>query len=241
MALISQMDTGQEYHLPSEQPSEHEFPYVSPLDKLWDDDRQAEDVTDEASPKAKVHGKHGKAGRAEKKRVAWPPLSPGFEGIEVILLAGPLNEVLKKTKYAGIFHRAFVGALGTMPLFEEMGSVIDMDMPFRPKANSKVRQPPRKAAPERQGTMHHKSTIASVMAPGAEVIFETMKYQAHFEASTRLSFRHRTAQFGHLVGWELRDERHACPRMEDDMVEKRAQDLEKDATDFMRFAVAPAV
>merc|ERR1719382_578508 len=55
----------------------------------------------------------------------------------------------------------------------------------------------------------------------------------------RLGFRHRVAQAGHLFGWTLSGERRGVPQMEHDMKENRAQDLEKNASDFLRFVTGP--
>mmetsp|Transcript_78231 Transcript_78231/g.237237 ORF Transcript_78231/g.237237 Transcript_78231/m.237237 type:complete len:128 (+) Transcript_78231:142-525(+) len=122
-----------------------------------------------------------------------------------------------------------------MPVLEELGLGKGGKDPFRPAEGSKVRRPPRLEAPELLGQRREDSAFAASLAEGAEVVFETFKYQAHFEAIARLSLRHRLAQAGHLSGWRLLDERRALPRLEEDMKENRARDLEKDASDFMRF------
>ncbi|CAK0876025.1 unnamed protein product, partial [Prorocentrum cordatum] len=139
-AYLSEMDTGQAFHLPPERPEEHVFPYTSPLETL-------------------------QTAKAEDRR--------------------------------------------------------------------RVRRPPRLEMPEQLGARRERSTLA-------EVVCETLKYQAHFDASVRLGFRHRLAQAGHLAGWRLADERRAVPCLEADMKEKRAKELEKHATDFLRF-VTPAL
>merc|ERR1711976_1114370 len=109
--------------------------------------------------------------------------------------------------------------MAVLPFFEEMGLVqSDGDVPFRAKGNSKVRKAPRVEAPDMLGKMQDQSALAAVMAPGALVLFETLKYQAHFDGLARLAFRHRLGQAGHLAGWQLLDEKHAMPRLEEDMV-----------------------
>eukprot|EP00913_Durusdinium_trenchii_P002247 g2076.t1 len=95
---------------------EFTYPYASPLDELRAADKVEEVV--EEQPKAAVEEEKPR-GRRQKK-VNWPPLAPAMEGVEIVLLAGDPLEVLKKPKYRGLFHRAFIGAMGCMPLFEEM-------------------------------------------------------------------------------------------------------------------------
>eukprot|EP00435_Cladocopium_sp_Y103_P007540 s3634_g2.t1 len=98
-------------------------------------------------------------------------------------------QVLKKPKYRGLFHRAFIGAMGCMPVFQEF----DLKGGAEHKGDF--------------GAKREESVFASIMAEGGEVIFETLKYQAHFEGMARLGFRHRVAQAAHLAGWRLQDER----------------------------------
>jgi hypothetical protein len=236
-AYLSEMDTGKIYHLPPEKPEEDIFPYASPLEDMKSQGKVVE-VIDETAKNGSEGGYPARGRASRKKQVSWPPLSPGFEGVEVVLLAGPLYETLKKPKYAGIFHRAFIGSMATVPIMEEFKLNAEGDAPFRPQGNSKVRKPPRAAAPELFGKMQQESVIASVMAPGAEVVFETLKYQAHFDSIARLGYRHQIAKAGHLSGWKLADERHAVPRLEADMKERRAGDMEKDASDFIRFVTS---
>merc|ERR1711972_722093 len=130
--------------------------------------------------------------------------------------------------------------MAIMPFFEDAGLTKSGEDPFRPSGSSvvRIRRPPRFDAPEMLGKRRDASTFAAVFAEGAEVVAETMKYQAHFDAQQRLAYRHRVAQTGHLLGWRLADDVRAVPRMEHDMKEKRAQDLEKYATDFLRFVTA---
>jgi hypothetical protein len=251
--FITEMDTGEPYHLPPETPEEGQFPYESPVERMMK--AVVVDEVDEQEHAMPVGGirqggsKGGYGGaasdnamastsrsrRGRKQKVDWPALSTGMEGIEVVLLSGPLLETLKKPKYSGFFQRAFVGALAVMPLIEEMQLNNGGDAPFKKNATGKVRKLPRIEAPEVFGTRREESVFAGAMATGAEVVCETLKYQAHFDSIARLSFRHRLAQVGHLSGWRLADERHSCPRLETDMKERRACDLEKDGTDFMRF------
>merc|ERR1712232_313940 len=223
---------------PSEKPGEDVFPYESPLEGMFPQEKITEVIEDPPKTESKSKSESGgyARGRASrKKQVEWPPLSPGFDDVEVVLLAGPLYETLKKPKYAGMFHRAFVGHMSTVPIIEEFKLNGEGDAPFRAKGNSKIRKPPRVAAPDEFGKKKQESVFAAVMAPGAEVVVETIKYQAHFDASARLAYRHRIAQAGHLSGWRLADEKHAVPRLESDMKERRAGEIEKDATDFLRF------
>lgn len=219
-AYLSEMETGQRFGLPPEKPEEFTYPYASPLDELRAADKVVE--VKEGEEEKKVVEDAPPRGRREKK-ANWPPLSEAMEGVEVVLLAGDLKEVLKKPKYKGLFHRAFLGAMGCMPLFEEMGIVTG--------ASGRV---PGDFAKKRE-----ESGIAASLADGAEIVCETMKYQAHFEGSTRLGFRHRLAQAGHLAGWRLRDERRALPRLEKDMQERQSRARERDSTDFMRFVAMP--
>lgn len=232
-AYLSEMDTGQAFHLPPERPEEHVFPYTSPLETLLT--AKVEEAREEEEKKETTQAPRG---RRRKKQEDWPQLVQAFDGVEVVLLAGSLSEVLKKPKYRGIFHRAFLGSMAVMPFFEELGLSPGAD-PVAPSASRRVRRPPRLEMPEQLGLRRDRSTLAEAMAPGSLVVCETLKYQAHFDASVRLGFRHRLAQAGHLAGWRLADERRAVPCLEADMKEKRAKELEKNATDFLRF-VTPA-
>jgi len=271
-ALLSEMETGEPYHLPPETAAEHEFPYKSPLEELFpadpkveevkeeikktkddkEDANEAKQVTNEEITPEAAQGTGGYQATADDKRqqrrnrkkkkaeVDWPPLSPGFDDVEVVLLSGSLSEVLKKPKYSKLFHRAFVGSMACLPIFEDVGLTKIEDDPFREKDEIKrIIKPPRLEKPEEFGSRREASALAGALAPGATVIFETMKYQAHFEGKQRLSFRHRVAQASHLAGWKLIDERRALPNIEFDMKDKRARLLEVDATDFLRF-VNPA-
>jgi dynein assembly factor 3 len=247
-ALLNEMEHGQPYHLPAETPEEHVYPYASPLEYLSAADKKVIEVTEESSAKVlepanqadQTAARSQRRSRRQKKTVEWPPLSPGFENVEVVLLGGNLGEALKKPKYEKLFHRAFIGTMATIPLLEELGLTAGGDDPFRVKDEIKrIIKPPRVERPEEFGTRSEQSSLAFSLAPGATAIFETMKYQAHFEAKPRLSFRHRVAQLCHLSGFSLIDERRAVPNIEFDMKDKRARMLEKDATDFLRF-VAPA-
>jgi len=235
-SYLGEMETGQRLHLPPERPEEHVFPFTSPLEEL----RAAGKIEEVAEPSSE--GKPASAGRGRRRaarKTDWPPLVQAFEGVEVVLMAGDLRDVLKKPKYRGLFHRAFVGSMAIMPWMEDLGISKAGDDPFRLSAGSRIRKPPRLEAPELFGKRREDSMLAATMAEGAEVVFETMKYQAHFDGLVRLGYRHRVAQLGHLAGWRLADERHALPQMEHDMKDGRARELEKDATDFMRFVVMP--
>jgi len=89
--------------------------------------------------------------------------------------------------------------------------------------------------PNDHGKYREESMFAKVMASGSCVLAESMKYQIHFDGGVKLAFRHRVAQAGHLIGWNLQDERHALPRIEQDMKDMKAREDEKNAADFLRF------
>lgn len=266
-ALLSEMETGEPYHLPPEHPDEHVYPYRSPLEELFPADPKCEEVkekteeqvTEQAKEKVqeeatagqtavgnggyKANSEDRRAQRRnrkdkEKKKVDWPPLSQGFEDVEIILLGGNLSEALKKPKYSNLFHRAFVGTMACLPVFEDVGITSAAEDPFRVTDEIKrITKPASIEKPELFGSRREASALAAAMAPGATVTFETMKYQAHFDGQQRLSIRHRIAQASHLAGWRAVDERRALPNIEFDMKDKRARMLEKDATDFLRFVV----
>eukprot|EP00405_Crypthecodinium_cohnii_P050628 CAMPEP_0206597298 /NCGR_PEP_ID=MMETSP0325_2-20121206/44033_1 /ASSEMBLY_ACC=CAM_ASM_000347 /TAXON_ID=2866 /ORGANISM="Crypthecodinium cohnii, Strain Seligo" /LENGTH=619 /DNA_ID=CAMNT_0054108217 /DNA_START=15 /DNA_END=1874 /DNA_ORIENTATION=- len=237
---LTQMDVGEEVHLPPERPEEHVFPYASPLEEMRP---KVEEVKEEdEAPKTTEAQKKGR----RRVRKQFPPLSAAFQDnrVQVILLAGDLRDQLKKRKYRGHFHRAFLGSMAVMPLFQDAqlgpGSTTDPFKSTDPTAVVRIRQPPNVEKPNLLGKFKEDSSFASAFAEGAEVIAETMKYQAHFEAIQRLAYRHRVAQAAHLFGWRCEDERRAIPRMEHDMKEKTAQQIERYATDFLRFVTGPA-
>lgn len=240
---LQQLDSGVIQHLPPETPEEHEFPYASPLAEMQKEDRIEEVPEVTPQPAEAAEEQRPRRGRRQPKKKEWPPLTAAFEdgGVEVVLLTGDLRDTLKKPKYHGLFHRAFLGTLGMMPLFEDAGLASGGDDPFRPPELSvvRIRRAPRLEKPELFNTRAAESTLAKVMAEGAEVVAETMKYQAHFDASARLAFRHRVAQAGHLFGWRVIDERRSVPRMEYDMKERGCQDVEKNAADFIRMVTGP--
>jgi len=229
------METGEKLCLPMETPEESVFPYASPLDTMRSADKVVE-VKEEK--KEEVAEEKSSKGRRALKKVIWPPLVQAMEGVEIVLLTGDIREVLKKSKFRGHFHRAFMGSMAVLPFFEEMGLTKGGKDPFQAadgSAAARIRRPPRVDFPDAFGLRKDESALAGALAPGAEVVFETMKYQAHFEGSTRVAFRHRVAQAGHLCGWRALDERRAVPRMESDMPDRKYRDIEKDATDFVRF------
>jgi hypothetical protein len=249
-ALLNEMETGEPYHLPPEKPEEHVYPYASPLEDLFALPKVQEVAEEEAKkektaedtggyPASGSNARAQRKSRQEKKKVVdWPALSSGFDDVEVVFLAGNLNETLKKSKYEKLFHRAFIGTMVVLPIFEELGLTKVATDPFRePDEIKRIIKPPRLEKPEEFGSRRETSALAGAMAPGATVTFETMKYQAHFEGKQRLSFRHRVAQAGHLAGWRIIDEKRTLPNIEFDMKDKRARVLEKDATDFVRFVV----
>lgn len=241
--LIGQLETGEDLHLPAERPEEHLFPYSSPLDAMQKaSDSHIEEVSEEQENAEQQRTR----GRRKPKK-EWPPLAPAFAdgGVEVVLLSGELRDVLKKPKYRGHFHRAFLGSIHIMPLFQDAGIAHgSTEDPFKskdPTAIVRIRQAPRLDRPDLLGKQREESVFAAAMAEGAEVVAETMKYQAHFDALQRLAYRHRVAQAAHLLGWRCEDERRGIPRMEHDMKEKKAQDVERYATDFLRFVTGPAL
>lgn len=240
--FLNEMETGQPYHLPAETPAENVFPYASPLREMRQEPAvEIEEVQEKKEEPATSSGGYSRGSRRKPKK-EWPPLSPGFENVEVVMLSGSLTEVLKKPKYQGLFQRAFLGSMASLPFLEEVGlTQPGGDAVFTAKANPKIRKPPSKEAPDALGSRRADSALAAAMAPGAQVVVETMKYQAHFDGVSRLSFRHRVAQAGHLAGWHLADERHAVPRLEADMKERNANDIEKDASDFLRFVTTAPV
>jgi len=239
---IGQLESGEELHLPSETPEEHVFPYASPLDGLRTENR-IEEVPEESTEPQDVAAQPRTRGRRKPPKKDWPGLTPAFEdgGVEVVLLSGDLHEVLKKPRYRGVFHRGFLGSMSIMPFFEDAGLTRSGEDPFRPSEPSvvKIRKAPRVEAPELLGAKKEGSGFGAAFVEGAHVVVETMKYQAHFDANQRLAYRHRAAQAGHLFGWRLTDETRGVPRMEHDMKERRAQDLEKNATDFLCFVTGP--
>jgi hypothetical protein len=245
-AYLNEMETGEPYHLPPEKPEETEYPYASPLEEMLAVPAKIQEVNEDnvkESVESSANGYQESArsqrrGRKQKKKVDWPPLSPGFDNVEVVLLGGDLSEVLKKPKYDKLFHRAFFGTYACLPLFEEVGLLSSGEDPFREENEIKrILRLPRLEKPEEFGSRSDRSSLAAALAPGATAIFETMKYQAKFDGHTRLSIRHRIAQCGHLSGLQLIDEGHAVPNIEFDTKAARARQLEKDATDFLRFVV----
>lgn len=225
-AYLSEMDSGQPYHLPPETPEEHAFPYQSPLEPLESRDLP-EDVFLEG---------HNEPGRGTRTADNFAPLSAGFSNVEVVPLSGDWCDVLKKPKYKGRFHRVFVGTMSTVPLLEELGLACE-DPGSSSQEAKRIRRLPRFEMPDSFGAKREDCALGAAMARGGTLIFETMKYQAHLEGATKLSFRHRIAQAGHLAGWHLLDDVRAVPNLECDMKALRARDLEKDATDFLRFVV----
>jgi hypothetical protein len=245
-AYLNEMETGEPYHLPPETPEETVYPYPSPLEELLTVPAKIQEVNEEnldETTQVSANDDQGSKGyqrrsRRQKKKVDWPPLSPGFEDVEVVLLGGDLSEVLKKPRYSKLFHRAFFGNFACLPLFEEVGLLSSEDDPFREKDEiRRILKPPSREKPDEFGSRADRSSLAAALAPGATAIFETMKYQAKFDSMMRLSIRHRIAQCNHLAGLKLIDEGHAVPNIEFDMKDKRARQLEKDATDFLRFVV----
>merc|ERR1712118_312547 len=116
--------------------------------------------------------------------------------------------------YQGLFHRAWFGNLCILPLLDEC-QLTHSEASFQSKPD-KILHGPRISMPDDFGKFRDNSVFSKVMASGGCAIFESMKYQIHFECNVKLAFRHRIAQAGHLIGWKLQDERHALPRIEQD-------------------------
>merc|ERR1719240_1164246 len=73
------------------------------------------------------------------------------------------------------------------------------------------------------------------MADGAVVVCESFKFQCHFDGKVKLGFRHRTCEAAHRLGWGLRRPRTAFPRLEPDMKDLRARELDAQADNFLVF------
>eukprot|EP00971_Amphidinium_carterae_P107714 2132878-Amphidinium_carterae.1 len=138
-AFLSEMDTGEQFSLPPETPEEHTFPYASPLDRMRTE-KTVEEVTQPDASSAELASTKGRR-KARKAAVDFPPLSAGFDGVEIVLLTGVLTEVLKKPRYKCLFHRAFFGSLATVPFLEEAGSAAAAE-------SRRVLQPPSQDIPD---------------------------------------------------------------------------------------------
>lgn len=262
VAYLSELETGEEFHLLPETEEERTKHDYSPLDALrrssphWRPD--AEEVDEKTNgqpqdgqgsggyPASEEKKKYERnAARAEVTRNArerrrkgrekkeYPKLVEAFKDVKVCLLTGDLLELLKKSKYHGLFHRAFFGNMSVLPLLEE-AKLTQSDSDVQPKPD-RIIHAPRISMPNDLGKYREDSVFAKVMASGASVVCESMKYQIHFEGNVKLAFRHRIAQAGHLIGWSLQDERHALPRIEQDTKDKKSREDDKNATDFLRF------
>merc|ERR1712050_47817 len=92
-ALLSEMETGERYHLPPEKPEEHVYPYASPLEELRAIAEKVEGVkdggnTDNAETAVTTSdARSQRRSRRQKKKVNWPPLSTGFDNVDVVLLS----------------------------------------------------------------------------------------------------------------------------------------------------------
>eukprot|EP00747_Dinoflagellata_sp_TGD_P161789 gnl/TRDRNA2_/TRDRNA2_178704_c0_seq1.p1 gnl/TRDRNA2_/TRDRNA2_178704_c0~~gnl/TRDRNA2_/TRDRNA2_178704_c0_seq1.p1 ORF type:complete len:620 (-),score=125.42 gnl/TRDRNA2_/TRDRNA2_178704_c0_seq1:174-2033(-) len=244
LAYLSELETGEPYHLPPEVPEESVFPYQSPLEELRKPGGLMSEVTEAVEVKeeqksegAKEAARPRNSRKATKKAADFTPLLTAFNDIDIVLLAGDLREVLNKSKYKGLFHRAFMGTLAALPLLEDTGIAAGEDPGGKTEAARRYRQPPRYEAPEAFGEKRGESPLAAAMREGGQVTFETMKYQAHFDGRMKIGYRHKVAQAAHLVGWRALDEKRAIPRLEADAKDRRLLELEKDSTDFLRFVV----
>merc|ERR1719181_1606461 len=113
-AMISEMESGEPYHLPPERPEENVYPYASPLEEMFPADPKVEEVKEQKDEQNNNESTSGNGGypanaaekreqrrrQKQKKREDWPQLSPGFDDVEVFLLGGDLNDLLKKPKYS---------------------------------------------------------------------------------------------------------------------------------------------
>jgi hypothetical protein len=266
VAYLSEMETGEEFHLLPETEEEHTRHDFSPLDVLrrssphWRPEVEEVDESKNGQPQDGDNSASGGYPSTEKKKYVrnadragvardarerrrrgkekkeYPQLVEVFKKVRVNLLCGDLVETLKKSKYHGLFHRAFFGNMCILPLLEEC-HLTQADSDVQPKPD-KIIHAPRISMPDVMGKYREESTFAKVMACGGCAVFESMKYQIHFEGNVKLAFRHRIAQAGHLIGWKLQDERHALPRIEQDQKDQKAREDERQATDFLRFVTA---
>lgn len=212
-ALLQEIETGVAMHLPPESNKELEFPYESPLERLEKQGR-IEEVKEEGAPSGK------------KKAT---PIADVYARVKVSLCTGDLDDTVKKSKYQKRFDRAYFGNLAVGPLYRDSGL---MDTEGTPKKGTPLMQ---SFPTEEFGAHADGSAVARSMADGAVVVCESFKYQVHFDGKVKLGYRHRTCEAAHRLGWGLRRPRTAFPRLEPDMKDLRARELDAQADSFLVF------
>jgi hypothetical protein len=211
-ALLQEIETGLPMHLPPENQKEFEFPYESPLERLEKTTR-VEEVKEDAPSSAKEAS----------------PLADVYSRVRVSLFTGDLDETVKKSKYQKRFDRAYFGNLAVGSLYRDSAL---MDKEGNPKKGTELM----KSFPtEDFGAYADGSAVARSMADGAVVVCESFKFQCHFDGKIKLGYRHRTCEAGHRLGWGLRRPRTAFPRLEPDMKDSRARELDQQADPFLVF------
>lgn len=203
---LQEMESGVALHLPPERQAEHVFPYESPLDRI------------------------SKVEELQEGDVA-PDLPDAFRRVRVSLIKGDLAETLKKSKFAKKFHRAFFGNLAVGTLFREAG-LMDAD-DIEGEHVQKGTNPMVELPPEDFGSK--RGPIAGSMADDAVVVTDSFQYQIHFDGKTKLGYRRRVHESAHRLGWGLRRPRTATPRLEPDMKDLRARELDGQADTFLAF------
>jgi hypothetical protein len=211
-ALLQEIELGLPMHLPPESDKEMTFPYESPLERLEKTTR-VEEVKEEAESGA--------------KDVA--PLADAYSRVKVSLFTGELTETVKKSKFHKRFDRAFIGNLAVGTFFRDSNL---MDEEGNPKRGTELMK---QFPTEDFGAYADKSALAKSMADGAVVVCESFKYQCHFDGKVKLGYRHRACEAGHRLGWGLRRPRTAFPRLEPDMKDLRARELDAQADNFLVF------
>merc|ERR1719305_1270327 len=204
---LQELDTGIPLRLPPATEKEDVFPYESPLDRLH---KVEELQPEEAAPELPQSFQNGK--------------------VKVSLIAGDLADTLKKSKFAKKFHRAFFGNLAVAPLFRE-ADLMDGETGAARKGTDPMLPLPEDQFASRQGP------IAGSLADNAVVVTDSFKYQVHFDGRTKLGYRRRVQESAHRLGWGMRRPRTATPRLEPDMKDLRARELDAQADDFLSFVV----
>merc|ERR1719460_1598709 len=169
---------------------------------------------------------------ATEKEDVFPYESPldRLTKVKVSLIAGDLADTLKKSKFAKKFHRAFFGNLAVAPLFRE-ADLMDGETGAARKGTDPMLPLPEDQFASRQGP------IAGSLADNAVVVTDSFKYQVHFDGRTKLGYRRRVQESAHRLGWGMRRPRTATPRLEPDMKDLRARELDAQADDFLSFVV----
>jgi dynein assembly factor 3 len=211
-ALLQEIETGIPMHLPPESNKEFEFPYESPLERLEKTTR-VEEVKEDSSGGAKEAA----------------PLADVYSRVRVSLFTGDLTETVKKSKFQKRFHRAYFGNLAVGTILRDSNL---MDAEGNPKKGTELMQ---SFPNEDFGKYAQDSAVSRSLADGAAVICESFKFQCHFDGKVKLGFRHRTCEAAHRLGWGLRRPRTAFPRLEPDMKDMRARELDAQADNFLVF------